>query len=115
MIADLIMGGPDRLAPYLFLAAALFALGVFACVTRRNAVGYLMGIELMLNGANLNLVAYGRFRTESVAANAQVATLFVIALAAAEAAVALGLVYAVFRTIRDVDLDKIRSLNGERT
>lgn len=113
MIVDLILGGPDRLAPYLLLAAALFALGVFACTTRRNAVGYLMGIELMLNAANLNLVAYGRFRSEAAAANGQVATLFVIALAAAEAAVALALVYAIFRQLRDVDLDKIRSLNGE--
>ena len=110
---DLVLAGPDRLFPYLMLAAALFALGVFACVTRRNAVGYLMGIELMLNAANLNMVAYGRFRSELVSGHAQVATLFVIALAAAEAAVALALVYAIFRNIRDVDLDKIRSLNGE--
>lgn len=110
---DLVLAGPDRLAPYLLLAAALFSLGVFACATRRNAVGYLMGIELMLNAANLNMVAYGRFRTEIVAGHAQVASLFVIALAAAEAAVALALVYAIFRNIRDVDLDKIRSLNGE--
>ena len=113
MILDLILGGPDRLAPYLLLAAALFALGVLSCTTRRNAVGYLMGIELMLNAANLNLVAYGRFRSETAAAHGQVATLFVIALAAAEAAVALALVYAIFRNVRDVDLDKIRSLNGE--
>jgi NADH-quinone oxidoreductase subunit K len=110
---ELILGGPDKLAPYMLLAAALFALGVFACGTRRNAVGYLMGIELMLNAANINMVAYGRFRTEAAASQAQVASLFVIALAAAEAAVALALVYAVFRNIRDVDLDKIRSLNGE--
>ena len=110
---EFVLAGPDRLGPYLLLAAALFALGVFACVTRRNAVGYLMGIELMLNAANLNMVAYGRFRTELLAGHAQVATLFVIALAAAEAAVALALVYAIFRNIRDVDLDKIRSLNGE--
>jgi len=113
MILDLILGGPDRLAPYLLLAVALFALGVFACVTRRNAVGYLMGIELMLNAANLDMVAYGRFRSETAAAAGQVASLFVIALAAAEAAIALALVYAIFRNIRDVDLDKIRSLNGE--
>ena len=110
---EFILAGPERIQPYLLLAAALFALGVFACATRRKAVGYLMGIELMLNAANLDMVAYGRFRTEIAAGNAQVASLFVIALAAAEAAVALALVYAVFRNIRDVDLDKIRSLNGE--
>ena len=110
---EFLLAGPERIQPYLFLAAALFALGVFACVTRRNAVGYLMGIELMLNAANLDMVAYGRFRSEIASGNAQVASLFVIALAAAEAAVALALVYAIFRNIRDVDLDKIRSLNGE--
>lgn len=110
---EMVLGGPDRLAPYLLLAVCLFALGVFACVTRRNAVGYLMGIELMLNAANLDMVAYGRFRSDAAAGTAQVASLFVIALAAAEAAIALALVYAIFRNIRDVDLDKIRSLNGE--
>lgn len=110
---ELLLAGPDRIQPYLLVAAILFALGVFACVSRRNAVGYLMGVELMLNAANLNMVAYGRFRTPEAAAHAQVATLFVIALAAAEAAVALALVFAVFRNFRDVDLEKVRSLNGE--
>lgn len=110
---DLLLQGPDRLLPYLAVGAILFALGALACTLRRNAVGYLMGVELMLNAANLNFVAYGRFRSPEAAAQGQVATLFVIALAAAEAAVALGLVFAVFRTHRDVDLETVRSLNGE--
>jgi len=112
-VIDLLMAGPDRLLPYLAVSAALFALGALACAIRRNAVGYLMGIELMLNAANLNFVAYGRFRGPEAAAQGQVATLFVIALAAAEAAVALGLVFAVFRTFRDVDLEKVRTLHGD--
>lgn len=110
---DLLLSGPDRLLPYLAVSAVLFALGALACATRRNAVGYLMGVELMLNAANLNFVAYGRFRGSEAAAQGQVATLFVIALAAAEAAVALGLVFAVFRTFRDVDLEKVRTLHGD--
>lgn len=110
---DAFLAGPDRLLPYLLVAALLFSLGVVSVASRRNAVGYLMGIELMLNAANLDFVAYGRFRGPEPAAQSQVAALFVIALAAAEAAVALALVYAVFRNFRDVDLDKIRTLNGD--
>jgi NADH:ubiquinone oxidoreductase subunit K len=112
-VTDVFLAGPDRLLPYLLVAAVLFGLGVASVASRRNAVGYLMGIELMLNAANLDFVAYGRFRGPEPAAEAQLAALFVIALAAAEAAVALALVYAVFRNFRDVDLDKIRTLNGD--
>ena len=112
-MTQILLGGPDQLLPYLLLAALLFALGVVSVSSRRNAVGYLMGIELMLNAANIDFVAYGRFRGPEAAANAQVAALFVIALAAAEAAVALALVYAVFRNFHDVDLDAVRTLNGD--
>ena len=110
---EILLSGPDQLLPYLLLAVILFALGVVSVSSRRNAVGYLMGIELMLNAANINIVAYGRFRGPEAAAHAQVASLFVIALAAAEAAVALALVYAVFRNFHDVDLDRVRTLNGD--
>lgn len=109
---DIILLGPGHIAGYLIVAACLFALGVLACVTRRSAVGYLMGIELMLNAASLNFIAYGRFRGESAAAHGQVMSLFIVALAAAEAAVALALVYSVFRTHRDIDLDRINHLRG---
>ena len=110
---EFILSGPDRLQAYLLVGAALFSLGVVAVASRRNAVGYLMGVELMLNAANVDFVAYGRFRGPEAAANAQVAALFVVALAAAEAAVALALVYAVFRNFRDVDLARVRTLNGD--
>lgn len=107
--------GPDLLAPYLTVSAVLFACGLLACLTRRNAVGYLMGIELMLNAAALNFVAYGRFRTPLEAGHGQVFSIFVIVLAAAEAAVALALVYSVYRTFRDVDLDQTTALTGSDT
>lgn len=109
---DVLFAGPEHIAPYLVAAAFLFAFGLLACVVRRNAVGYLIGIELMLNAGVLNVVAYGRFRGLQAAADSQIFGLFVIALAAAEAAVALALVYAVFRTVRDVDLDLVRSLRS---
>lgn len=112
-MSEFLLSGPDRLQPYLLIAAALFSLGVAAVASRRNAVGYLLGVELMLNAANIDFVAYGRFRSPEAAAHSQVAALFVMALAATEAAVALALVFAVFRNVRDVDLDKIRQLNGD--
>jgi NADH-quinone oxidoreductase subunit K len=108
----ILLAGPNQLAPYLVVAAILFAAGVLACTTRRNAVGYLMGIELMLNAGMLNTVAYGRFRSLTASADGQMLSLFVIALAAAEAAVALALVYAVFRNFRDVDLEHVRQLRS---
>ena len=77
----LLLSGPEALTPYLVVSAALFACGVLACATRRNAVGYLMGIELMLNAAALDFVAYGRFRTPLEAGQGQIFALFVIATA----------------------------------
>lgn len=109
---EVLLAGPDHIGPYLAVGAILFSLGLLACVVRRNAVGYLIGIELMLNAGALNAVAYGRFRGLEAAADGQVLALFAIALAAAEAAVALALVYAVFRNFRDVDLDIVRTLRS---
>jgi len=111
---DLLLSGPEALTPYLVVSAALFACGVLACATRRNAVGYLMGIELMLNAAALDFVAYGRFRTPLEAGQGQVFALFVVVLAAAEAAVALALVYSVYRTFHDIDLEKTTTLGARR-
>ncbi|MEN9353464.1 MAG: hypothetical protein RL318_789 [Fibrobacterota bacterium] len=113
-MTSLLLSGPDRLLPYLLVSAVLFAAGILACTTRRNAVGYLMGIELMLNAAALNFVAYGRFRGLEASGHGQVFSLFVIVLAAAEAAVALALVYSVYRTFRDVDLDQTTTLGSKR-
>lgn len=99
------IGGPDSLFTYLVLAALLFALGIFAMISRRNAVGILMGVELILNASGLNFVAFARFNGHQL--EGQVFTLFIIVLAAAEAAVALALVLAVFQTHRSIELDRV--------
>lgn len=104
-VARLLAQGPDALANYLLLAGVLFALGIFAMVSRRNAVGILMGVELVLNAAGINFVAFARFNGHQL--DGQVFALFIIVLAAAEAAVALALVLAVFQTHRSIELDEL--------
>lgn len=104
-VARLLAQGPDALANYLLLAGVLFALGIFAMVSRRNAVGILMGVELVLNAAGINFVAFARFNGHQL--DGQVFALFIIVLAAAEAAVALALVLAVFQTHRSIELDEM--------
>ena len=104
--------GPDTIAAYLAIAAALFAAGVLAIATRRNAIGVLIGIELMLNAAALQFAAYGRFRADGLDVLGQTAAVFVIVVAAAEAAVALALLFAVYRTSTDIDLEQTRELKS---
>lgn len=94
------------LTHYLVLSALLFSLGLFAVVTRRNGVAILMGIELMLNAANINLVAFNKFAAP-VAMQGQVFALIVITLAACEAAVGLALVLAAYRTLETIYVDEI--------
>jgi len=98
------------LAHYLVIAAVLFSLGLFIVVTRRNAVAILMGVELILNAANVNFAAFSRFVTLDV--GGQVFSLFGIVLAAAEACVALAIVLAVFRTFRSVDVQRTDDMRG---
>ncbi len=93
---------------FLTVAAALFALGVFAVMTRRNAVALLMGVELMLNAANLNFVAFARFVEHGLHGN--VVAAFVIVIAASEAAVALAIVLAMFRNFGTVHVDAVNRL-----
>jgi len=95
---------------YLILAGLLFACGVFAMISRRNAIGILMGVELILNAAGINFVAFSRFGHDTVDGHhldGQIFTLFIIVLAAAEAAVALALVLAVFQTHKTIALDEV--------
>jgi NADH:ubiquinone oxidoreductase subunit K len=94
---------------YLGLGAALFAIGVAGVVTRRNAIGLLVGVELILNAANVNLVGFARY---AGGLDGQVFALFVIVLAAAEAAVALAIVLQLFDKRSDVDVDRANSLRG---
>ncbi len=98
------------LVHYLVVAAALFSLGLFTVLTRRNAVAILMGVELILNAANVNFAAFSRFTAQNV--GGQVMALFGIVLAAAEACVALAIVLAVFRTFRSVDVNDTDKLRG---
>jgi NADH-quinone oxidoreductase subunit K len=90
------------LSHFLAVAALLFALGLFTVLTRRNAVAVLMGVELMLNGANVNLVAFNKFTVGGL--TGQAFTLFVVVLAAAEAAVGLAIVLSIFHTFKTIDV-----------
>jgi NADH-quinone oxidoreductase subunit K len=93
----------------LVVAALLFAIGTYAVLARRNAVLVLMGVELMLNAANLNLVAFDAYLRD-VVHHGQVLTLFVIAIAAAEIGLGLAIVLTVFRTHGHIDADRLREL-----
>ena len=93
---------------FLVLGALLFSFGLLTVATRRNAVGVLMGVELILNGANVNFVAFNHYVTGGV--SGQVFALFVIVLAAAEAAVGLAIVLAIYRTRGGVNVDEVRAL-----
>ena len=88
------------LTHYIILSAILFTLGLFTIVTRRNAIGILMGVELILNAANINFVAFNRFGAGGL--DGQMMAVFVIILAAAEAAVALAIVLNVFYLFHSV-------------
>jgi len=90
------------LSHFLAIAALLFALGLFTVLTRRDAVAVLMGVELMLNGANVNLVAFNKFTVGGL--TGQAFTLFVVVLAAAEAAVGLAIVLSIFHTFKTIDV-----------
>lgn len=100
------------LALLLALSALVFSLGLLAVLTRRNAILVLVGIELMLNAANLNFIAFWRYGPPEAALNGPVMVMFSIAIAAAEAAVGLAIVLSVFRHTRSTDLNRLDSLHG---
>jgi NADH:ubiquinone oxidoreductase subunit K len=91
----------------LVVGALLFSIGLFVALSRRNAVGVLMGIELMLNSVNLNLVGFARFVESPRPIDGQVFTVFVITVAAAEATVALALAVSVYRLRQNIDVDRL--------
>ena len=92
---------------YLVLSAAVFCIGVFGLLTRRNALFFLMSVELMLNAANLNLVA---FSLQHGNLTGQVFSLFTMALAAAEVAVGIGIILVLYRNFKDVDVTKATTM-----
>lgn len=91
---------------YLALAAALFCIGVYAALARRNAISILMGIEMMLNAANINLVAFGRYIHPQILTG-HIFAVFVITVAAAEAAVGLAIVITVYRNLAHINVDDV--------
>jgi NADH-quinone oxidoreductase subunit K len=93
---------------YLLVSAALFSLGIFGVMTRKNAVNVLMGIELILNSANINLVAFSKYSSSGI--DGQMFAVFVIVVAAAEVAVALAIVLTMYRMIKTVNLDQADTL-----
>jgi len=97
------------LSAYLVLAALVFAIGLFGVLTRRNAVGILLGIELMLNAVNINLVAFSRFHGNLAGL---IFTLFTIAITVAEIAVGLAIVIVIFRVRRTIEADHLDLLRG---
>ena len=100
------------LAAYLLVAALLFAIGLAGALTRRNAILVLIGIELMLNAANLNFIAFWRYGPHPEALTGILFTIFSISIAAAEAAVGLGIILAVYRHHKTIDLDHINTMKG---
>ena len=97
------------LQAYLTLAAVVFCIGLFGVITRRNAIGLLLGIELMLNAVNINLVAFSRF---SGTVDGMVFTVFTICITVAEAAMGLAIVILLFRIRRTVTADHLDLLKG---
>ena len=97
------------LQPYLILAACLFTVGLFGVLTRRNAIGILLGIELMLNAVNVNLVAFARYAADPAGL---IFALFTISITVAEVALGLAIVILIFRVRRTVEADQLDLLKG---
>ena len=94
----------SSLQGYLAVGAVLFSLGIFCALTRKNAIGILLGIELILNAAGINFVAFSKFRTGLI--DGQIVALFIMLIAAAEAAVALAVILRFYRLKQTIDADE---------
>jgi NADH:ubiquinone oxidoreductase subunit K len=106
------MSAVNPLNGYLLVSAFLFCIGLAGALVRRNAILVLIGIELMLNAANLNLIAFWRYGPNPMALTGVMFTIFSISVAAAEAAVGLGIILAVYRRCKTTDLDQMNSMKG---
>ena len=108
------MLAPISVSHYLLVGAVLFVTGVLCMATKRNALGVLMGVELVLNGANINFVAFGSrlLRAESLVLDGLLIALFVIVLAAGEAAVALAIALNFYNNHTTIDVDRADDLKG---
>ena len=102
----------NSLQNYLLLSSLLFSIGLAGVLVRRNAILVLIGIELMLNAANINFIAFWRFGPDPSALTGVIFALFSISVAAAEAAVGLAIIIAAYRHSKTTDLDQMNSLKG---
>jgi NADH:ubiquinone oxidoreductase subunit K len=100
------------LEAYLILSSLLFAIGLAGALTRRNAIIVLIGIELMLNAANLNFIAFWRYGASPEALTGIIFVIFAIAVAAAEASVGLALIIAIYRYCKTTHVDQVDALKG---
>jgi len=101
----------NTLGTYLVISALMFSLGLLGILQRRNLVGMLICVELMLNAANINFMAFNRFLTPEPAVG-QIIALFVMGLAAAEAAIGLSIILALFRRMRSINIERAQQLRG---
>ncbi len=101
----------NHLQTYLFLALVLFAIGIYGVLARRNLIAVLISVELILNAASINFMAFNRFLAPQPAVG-QIITLFIMAVAAAEAAIALSIIIAVYRRLKTVNIDQATELRG---
>jgi len=101
---------PVGLTHYLVLAAIIFCAGVLTMIIKRNAIGMLIGVELLLNSANINLVAFSRYRVGAL--DGQVFALFVVVLAAAEAAIAIAIFVNLYNSLATIDVDRADEMKG---
>ncbi|HET9099151.1 MAG TPA: NADH-quinone oxidoreductase subunit NuoK [Acidobacteriaceae bacterium] len=100
------------LTSYLLVSALIFSIGLAGALTRRSAILVLIGIELMLNAANLNFIAFWRYGPHPEALTGVMFSIFSIGIAAAEAAVGLGIILAVYRHSKTTELDQMNSMKG---
>ena len=102
----------SSLSSYLLVSALIFSIGLAGALTRRSAILVLIGIELMLNAANLNFIAFWRYGPHPEALTGVMFAIFSIGIAAAEAAVGLGIILAVYRHAKTTELDQMNSMKG---
>ena len=100
----------NTLMPYLIVSAVVFVLGIITIVYKKNAVGILMGVELVLNAVNLNFIAFARFVDDGL--GGQIISIFVIILAAAEAVIALAIILNIYRLKTSVDVTQLNEMKN---
>ncbi len=101
----------NSLNTYLYIAIILFAIGLYGVLARRSLIAVLISVELILNAASINFMAFNRFLAPDPAVG-QIFTLFIMAVAAAEAAIALSIIIAVYRKLKSINVEQVNELRG---